>query len=94
MSFDLYYNIFEIKRKSKHSSATSCSVGIITYLKLRENQNLLNICYFLLLIITYLKLRENQNQVQIGDFVLSIITYLKLRENQNKLLLTKQKNKL
>ena len=35
----LYYNIFEIKRKSKLPSLLDLPFFIITYLKLRENQN-------------------------------------------------------
>ena len=41
---------------------------IITYFKLRENQNMAKAAVQGLIIITYFKLRENQNQANnIGD---------------------------
>ena len=56
---------------------------IITYFKLRENQNGQRTTKILKHIITYFKLRENQNRILTLTLHLLIITYFKLRENQN-----------
>ncbi len=78
-----YYNIFKIKRKSKPICVDNLIKVIITYLKLRENQNSFSPYGNLAVIITYLKLRENQNKLAENTAKKYIITYLKLRENQN-----------
>ena len=81
--YRFYYNIFEIKRKSKRCLLMNFTFIIITYLKLRENQNPIPPPNAFSTIITYLKLRENQNIKHGENMSNNIITYLKLRENQN-----------
>ena len=56
---------------------------IITYFKLRENQNNPSSLICPHFIITYFKLRENQNVLRNRLVFACIITYFKLRENQN-----------
>ncbi len=68
--------------------------AIITYFKLRENQNVEAPSTTNLYIITYFKLRENQNAELFCNLAKSIITYFKLRENQNQLAESKAKIEL
>ena len=56
---------------------------IITYFKLRVNQNSHNLRFLNTSIITYFKLRVNQNACGIIYIEGNIITYFKLRVNQN-----------
>ena len=56
---------------------------IITYFKLRVNQNFASNTFEIFLIITYFKLRVNQNFYENGTKTVDIITYFKLRVNQN-----------
>ena len=56
---------------------------IITYFKLRVNQNPISEACKQLTIITYFKLRVNQNVYVALGLYSPIITYFKLRVNQN-----------
>ena len=56
---------------------------IITYFKLRVNQNDNLVTKYSSNIITYFNLRVNQNDNLVTKYSSNIITYFKLRVNQN-----------